>query len=162
MKTVTIEYCGMAGSGRNVTEAKNDAARKLVTLVHDIQSGPSVVDVYGEKAIVWRHDDGWRYAIVDVGAGYGRNYSMMHSGHGSKAETEMAARYHLAQNLWRLTVEDDWRYCTECGLDDERARELVSWAMFQRAYREAIERGADDNMARQVAGGLAKLEDIAA
>ena len=43
-KTIHLDYCGMAASGATVREAKQEAARKLTSLVSDLtRHSPEIV-----------------------------------------------------------------------------------------------------------------------
>lgn len=58
MATVTIEYYGFSGSGKNVTEAKRDAGRKIEAMANGTWS-PEVIQLGENAMLVYRDQYGW-------------------------------------------------------------------------------------------------------
>lgn len=65
MPRVTIEYYGVEGSGRTVTEAKKDASEKIkASLTGNYH--PKIIYHRGYAQLIYREPDGWHHAeIID-------------------------------------------------------------------------------------------------
>lgn len=102
---VSITYFGMDGTGRNVTEAKRDAGRKI----EEALSGsyrPVVLESRGWAMLVWRDICGWQSSIIKW-VDHDQNYESLwradvSSGSGEKSFEECLERAysHLAQMTW--------------------------------------------------------------
>ena len=156
---ISLEFCGMAGNGRTVTEAKQDAARKLTKLVEDLYQNPEIISCGGYSKLVWRDAHGWQSALIqtpDGGIAMGGGCY----GHDDRANAIKNARYHVAQNAWSHDVADDRAFAESAGLDREKIADLVSWCGWQRRYKEAIARGHSPEVAHAVAGGMVPLNPV--
>lgn len=156
MATVTVDYCGMSGTGRNVTEARQDATRQIERLVRDLSECPEIVRCGGWSALVYRDAYGWHSAIIGEPEGIrpGRPYGTSHSVEALRKDVIAHARAHVAQLAWSRDVTDDQAFFAAAGVRDSALGDLVSWANWQRRYAEARATGLDDNQAREVAGGM--------
>lgn len=130
-KVVRIEYFGMDGEGRNVTEAKKDAGRKLEQFVR--QAGmPKFLCYRSATIVMWRGKEDWLYGFLRDGDISGWSYHP-----GGYDECRMAAAHHLAQNECdqdEIITESD---VPEFVTDRHDRRELVRYMMWQRAARFA-------------------------
>jgi hypothetical protein len=151
MPTVRIEYYGVDGEGRNVTEAKQDAGRKITKAMSGSYT-PRVLSAGGETIIVFRSPDGWRYGFLRDG-----DLSGLQGQADDREEVERHARKHLGSNV------TDWRTCFDAdGVDqivkDARdRREIATSCKWQRDYHTAKDAGLDDTNARYWISGLTHL-----
>ena len=151
MATVTINYCGMEGTGRNVTDAKQDAARKIMAALSGSYN-PAVLECRGWTILLWRTPDAWYSRIIQQKGEPVTNSPSTNWEGDDREEAIRSARAHLAQLAWRhadglavpRTDED-----VEIALDQRQRGEFLSWAGFQLAYRAARERGMSDTEAHQ-------------
>lgn len=125
---IKIDYYGVEGSGRTVTEAKKDAGQKI----RDMLAGsymPHVVTYRGWAMLVYREPfSGWctRTIADDEGIRSGTDGGSCH-GYNDQFDAMKAARMHVAQMAW---TEADG-LTAPAFLPDQEAREFVSWAKFQ-------------------------------
>lgn len=138
---ITIEHCGMAGTGRTITEAKQDAARKIGKALAGSYT-PWLASVDGETLLVFRDTAGWHYQVL---AG-GEEPRFCHGSCVEDGKTFDEAReagcFHLAQG--RDSIPDVlMRY-----LSPAKARQLTAYHAWQRAYRQAKAEGLSDEQAR--------------
>ena len=64
-KTIHLDYCGMAASGATVREAKQEAARKLTSLVSDLtRHSPEIVTCGAYSCLVYRDAYGWQSRLI--------------------------------------------------------------------------------------------------
>ncbi len=146
-KTVRLTYFGMDGKGATLTEAKKDAGKKIEAVLHDVFSGPVLLEHRGHACILVRGLYGWeKHTILRPGEPLKLN--PCHSQGGPDLAWELHwARLNLAQNAWAL----------EDGLDppeilegDERLiGEHRSWVGFQLAYQAATKDGRGDTEAHR-------------
>ena len=142
MKTVRIEYYGMEGSGRNVTEAKKDASQKLTAAIRGSYE-PLLLTLGDHQQLIWRHPrQGWTKTIITDGSN-----GCATLGYGDRLECENHARLHMAQNHWDFTND---RECLEFIHDAHDKREFERWVEWQRQYKELINSGVDDMKAREL------------
>lgn len=147
MATVQIDYFGMSGQGKNVTEAKRDAGEKIQrALKGDYR--PIVLTLGAETMIGWREPTlGWFYATSEQAI---RDYRH-NSGGQTREETENTMRHHLAQNAWNGTNDTE---CLEFIHDKRKQDDLRYWIKFQRDYQVLIAQGKSDIEAHRLAGSL--------
>lgn len=148
-KHVTVNYCGMEGSGRSVTEAKKDAARKLEQAVSGSYE-PILLSCRRYAVLVYRKPLGWDYCTVADETGF-RTSLCAGSYDDNKQFIMDAARWHLAQLAW---LPADGLEAPDMVLMDmpRHQREFRSWAEFQLRYRDAIRLGMSANDAHDYAG----------
>lgn len=162
-KTIRIEYCGLDGSGRTVTEARQAAARKLTALVRDLRSNdPAVIQCGKIAKIVFRDADGWCTKIIADENGIRDGSTTL--GYESREAAIKSAISGVVQDAWRIDVPDDEAFaldvCARYMKRDEGqqlARELAHWCGWQRRYAAAKEAGYNDNQAFHIAGGLGHM-----
>lgn len=161
---ITLTYCGVEATGRTVTEAKQNAARRIERF---IETGPSPeIIVAGEyAALLWRTIAyGWEYKLIatpDGGLREGRVYGG--NGHDRKADTERECRMHLAD------LATDWRTCITADdvhpvCEEQRdRREIADRCAWQRRYHAYKDRGFDHNQCHHLAsyiGHVVGLEQV--
>lgn len=129
MATVRIEYYGMEGEGRTLTEAKKDAGRKIQAALGGYYT-PELLTWRGETALIYREPNGWRYSLLLSGGKLiDRPYGISSNGpHASKKEALQSAGFSLAQNGWQPA---DGTEILPDFLDESNRREMRSWATFQ-------------------------------
>lgn len=155
MATVVIEYFGMGGSGKNVTEAKRDAGAKIEKALSGSYN-PHVLEWRGYVAIVFRCPDGWKWRQivnphddfdkVKTGTVYGNR------GDGTFEEAMNSARQSLAQCGWK---PEDGKAAPSLfnPLCKVAIQEFESWAEFQCRYHHAkTVLGMNDNDSHSYAG----------
>ena len=141
MTTVRIEYYGMDGQGKNVTEAKRDASIKIEKALGGDYS-PVIIRANGEGVLIFRTPrDGWGYALLHPDT-QGRVYSNGGT-YPTQQEAERRARAHLAQNVF----EHDGPDGTEVIKDKRDLDEHKRWVEWQRLYKRWRDAGATDNVA---------------
>lgn len=143
--SLTIKYYGVEGAGRNVTEAKKDAGRKIEASLTGSYT-PTIVAWRGNAVLVFREPGGWCTRLIADSEGIreGRQYG--HPNHSQEKDAIKEAREHVAQLGWRLGDEPPEFLARESVPDFQR------WAEFQTRYAEARERGLTDNDAHAYAG----------
>lgn len=140
MALVRIEYYGMDGEGKNVTEAKRDAGRKIERALSGSYS-PEIVTWRTETALVYREPDGWVYSIIRsddrirAGAVHGCR-------EGTKDEAIRRARYSIAQNGWEPS---DGTEAPDFVTDARDRSELATWYTFQLRCIRAKAAGITNN-----------------
>lgn len=160
MSKVSIEYYGMDGMGRTLTEAKKDAGMKIEQAMKGSYE-PKVIASRGYVILVWRDPYGWRSSyITDGGDDKGGNDGFREqlsysSGHVFK-EAYQSALMSLAQATW-----DGQEQLPPCLGDassllkrrDVDGKSMLSefahWRGFQLAYRAARANGIEDHACHQ-------------
>lgn len=156
---IRLDYCGMAGEGATVREAKADAARKLTALVQDLESGPRLVRFGACASLIYRDARGWVTVLLDSEGSAkpsGPIYGSSH-GHESLDDALVSAARHVAQLEWRKTVPSDaefFRAALEAArlaprLRPTLLRDLMDWANWQRRYAALAAEGLDDAAIRE-------------
>lgn len=136
---VTVTYYGVEGTGRNVTEAKRDAGRKIEASLTGSYD-PTILACRGIGILVYRQPNGWDFrTIVDPSDGIREGTMYGCGNYATHKEAVQAATNHLAQMAW---VPEDGYTTPVAGAD---AREFRSWVEFQLRYREARSRGMSDS-----------------
>lgn len=152
MATVTIDYFGMSGTGRNVTEAKRDAGRRIEKAMNGDYT-PFILQA-GDETIVGHRDPRfeWEYAFVRDGQLSGGSTCI-----GGRDECERRARRHLGD------IATDWRTCLTPAdvhpivLDADDRKDVAQRCQWQRDYHAARAAGLDDNNARYFIGGFTQF-----
>jgi len=146
MPTVRVEYYGVEGEGRNVTEARADAGRKIAKAIRGSYD-PYYLHLGRESAIVYRTPlYGWSYALLDnreSGTVFGTTMGEPFE------ETLQSARKHLAQLAWDGCNDQE---CLDFVEKSDRG-EFQRWLDFQNAYKVARAEGLSDTDAFAKAAG---------
>lgn len=146
MATVTVTYCGMEGTGRNVTQAKQDAARKIEAVLSGYWS-PVLIRGRKYLMLVYREPNGWRSKLIDPRDTKARIVDTVYGNFipGSTQDEAVAdASRHLAQVEIDLDAPDPFfppPYLTH----DRDVREWRSYVAWQLAARHAQKLGMSDN-----------------
>lgn len=157
MKTVSVEYYGMHGSGRTLKEAKEDASRQLKKAMAGYYT-PMYLSAGDEAAILYRTPHGWHYSFVRDGkmsegcavCGDDRN------------DAEQRLRRHLGANA------TDWRTCLTADdvhpivRDQRDRRDIATGCKWQRRMRKALDLGLDDQNARYWIDGFTQFMTVPA
>lgn len=146
MSTVHVVHHGMPGQGKNVTEAKKDAGRKLEQAVSGSYE-PAVISFRGQAVLVYRHQFGWDYCTLADERGF-RTSLCTGTFQFSKGTALDMARFHLAQMTWLPADGNE----TPLPLEGPFLREFRNWAEFQLRYVEGIENGLGPVDAHDYAG----------
>jgi hypothetical protein len=152
MKKITLEYCGMPGSGATVREAKADAARSIQTLLSEITS-PRFIRWRETCVIIFRDRADWGYMIrrMDEAESDVGHFGGSCHGFASLDACDRAARLHLA-DMVRREGEGVPEIISKAPMS---AREVAS---MEREYMERARRD-DAAMVRARAADAAGLTD---
>ena len=146
MSQIRLTHFGVDGSGRTVTEAKQDAGRKIQALVKELRF-PSVYRFpTGIIGVVARTLDGWSYALLYADQD-SRTDEHAASGYGDQAATIAAMRRHAAQNLV-FEVPD---HGLSVLVDDGARREHIGYVNWQLDYRALRAAGKSEHEAHEAA-----------
>ena len=116
MATVQIEYFGMDGVGRNVTEAKRDAGAKIERFI-SADGRPVFIHYRGSAVMVYLTRYGWEYSIAQLADGaepFGRGCCICATW--ERADAVREAKEHLAQNIVGDTLTDAVTVAHDLGL----------------------------------------------
>lgn len=144
MARIRLEHFGVDGSGRTVTEAKQDAGRKIQALVEELRFPCVFRFPTGIVGVVARTVEGWSYALLYADQ-ESRTDALAASGYGDQAETVAAMRRHVAQNLV-FGVPD---HGLSVLADDRARREHIGYVNWQLDYRALRAAGKSDHEAHE-------------
>lgn len=134
---VTIQYCGMEGTGSTVTKAKQDATRKIEFILSGDWT-PFVITHHGWIAMIARTpmiDAPWGYKLLQVTDATQNLYLASH--YGTREETIAGAAYHVAQNAGTYVGLERW-------IAPGKQRELDDYFAWQAEYARAKAQGHSD------------------
>lgn len=146
---VTVEHCGMAGSGRTVTEAKQDAARKITKALAGSYT-PWTAVVGDQTLLVFRDPEGWHYQVISNQDAPRFCYGSCVEQGRTFEEAREAGCFHLAQNCESIPN------ILIPYLRPEKVRQLNEYFAWQRAYRQATAEGMSNEQARNVANAATR------
>jgi len=149
MTTVSLEYLGVHTSGKNVTEAKQEAAR-MVEHAMKADYTPSVIIGRIYSSLIYNTPSGWMYTTTrnaELTSGINTVHSCA-TGEDNKLDLIRRVSLHLAECNWSHDQPD-----TSPLLADypHEQREFASWCNWQRGYKAARESGMSDSEARNAA-----------
>jgi hypothetical protein len=149
MPTVTVDYYGVEGTGRNLTEAKRDAGEKIRKALDGYYS-PTVLAHRGWAILVYREPAGWCWRII-LDAKDGIRAGKVYASANDETESDAirSASRHLAQLGWEAS---DGTEPPAFLRDRADRREFEVWAEFQLRFRKAKAAGMSDNDAHHWAG----------
>jgi len=129
---VRIEYYGMPGEGRTLTEAKKDAGAKIERAMNANYT-PKVIQWRGNMALIWMTPQGIEYSYVHENGKLGGICSV--SGWEPKT-VERSCRMNLAQLAADVTSDE-----VPAILEGDKGQidAYWDWVAFQRAYRSSPE-----------------------
>jgi hypothetical protein len=155
MGTVTVDYYGMSGTGRTVTEAKKDAGAKVTRALGGYYT-PTVVAHRGYAILVYREPTGWNTRIIVCPQDGIREGKVWGSGdHATEGEAIRAAQCHIADLGW---CESDGLDAPEFIKDKGDRAEFRYKAEFQIRYRKAKAVGLTDTQCHHYAGRAPGLD----
>lgn len=129
---ITLDYYGMEGTGRTLTEAKKEAGAKIKAALTGRYS-PEVLTLNGQAYLIWREPNGWHSRSLTDSQGIRAGEVYGSSGESDYAECVKGAWLQLGMNAWH-GPEDNAIVLD--AMPDKRIRgELQSWIGFQLAYR---------------------------
>lgn len=141
MDKITIEYLGVQGEGKSIKEAKTDAARKLQELAKRDPT-PYIVAFRGEAIIIWHNGEGYVSRMLSgVGdcKGSPLSWGTSHSNLIPIEDILSECRQHLAQICWDGTED-----MSPLLIEKQEQANFTQWVRFQRAYKDAREKGLPD------------------
>jgi alpha-glucuronidase len=149
-KTHSVTVHGAIGTGKNVTEAKADAARAIATAFsEDGNYSPLLIRFpLGEVGLVYRTLQGWEYTYLRPDQDQGSHYCVM--GHVSKRETEARLRRHMAQLYIFATPNNGLSLLAPW--DEEGRKTHLGYVAWQVRMREAMAAGMTSDEARASIG----------
>lgn len=147
------DWVARFGGYQLVTAPSKAAARELAyQTMEQMVSGDyrARVLIYRNlTAVVWRQPDGWAYSIATDDADGRVAFACSSHSSADGDETERQARSHMAQ--WATSEGPELTDHSAFILDDGDRAEYVRWLAWQRAVREALALGMDNEAARAVA-----------
>lgn len=136
MAVVTINYFGMEGRGKNVTEARRAAGAKISRALTGSYD-PKILSSRGTAILVYRHPHyGWLHSTIADETGFRSRLSSGTGTYEDEKETTAAALAHLAQLTW--TADDGLNTAPDINLDKRQLGEFKHWAEFQLRYQAAV------------------------
>lgn len=152
-KPVKVTVCGVTGTGRTKTEARQQAEEAITARLAEVEGDydPRLLSWRSNLVLIYRRPlDGWVYVHLtspEDGLRTGRLMGGCYSSD-TLAQIEASVRLHLAEQGW--TPEEGPEPPDILTQEDER-QEFRLWARWQLAYRAARERGLADEEAREEA-----------
>lgn len=140
MATVRITYYGMEGEGKNLTEAKRDAGRKIEAAFSGNYT-PEILSHRGYAILLAREPSGWGARIIVDPDGI-RDGRVWISGQETYEDAKRGALTHLAQLGWQ---DADGKTPPDFLKDRRAIADFVSWAEFQLRYIEGRNRGIPES-----------------
>ncbi len=142
MKTVTVDICGVTGTGATVTKAKADAARKIEMALAGSFT-PFVMSYQDMTAVIARDPTStvqpWGYKLFSNGE-VGRDV-WLDCNYGTRDAAIQACARHLAQNAGTYDGLERW-------IAPAERRDLDGYFMWQSTYAVARAAGASDEECR--------------
>ncbi len=158
MATVTVEYYGMTGTGKNVTEAKRDAGRQVEAALKGSYT-PEIFTHRGTAILLYREPDGWKARII-VDPQRGAIAGPVHGNSYSGDDDLNAIRQYVNEWLADITREATDTEPPAFLKGGERIREWHRKQEFLRRYQEGRERGMNDHEAHSYAGRNPARRDL--
>ena len=143
MTTVSVDYYGMSGEGRNVTEAKRNASTKIVAALSGDYT-PEIIAWRDCAALLFRTPAGWKYRHI-LDSGKVRAGKVFGNSIFSGADYDEAREYVrgiVAQTA--LSADDDLTDLPDFPLTRQQLSDLASRIGFWRAHRKATADGLVD------------------
>ena len=141
---VRIEYYGMEGEGRTLTEAKRDAGAKIERAMTGSYT-PKFIQAHSKAVLIHREPDGWYYSPINNLDATERLCTV--GTYDTQKEAERGARQHLAQLIFTLDGPDG----SEVIQNKANLAEHKSWTEYQHLYRAWRDMGIDENLAHEKA-----------
>jgi hypothetical protein len=141
-KQITLEYFGMEGTGRNATEAKQDAARKIEKAVTGSYT-PEIISWRGQSVLIYRDAKmGWVYNAIDSPSAEFTQARIWVSSilDGTYQTARDRAAFHLAQMMW---TKDDGQSVPDFVTDERDRSTLADCFRHYAAHAEAKDKGLD-------------------
>ena len=145
MQQVTIQYYGMDGTGRTVTEAKRDAGTKIERALTGHYT-PAFIRAGDLLGFIWREPGGYYYKIIRPDSEAGSAYGCGMAQGSTERETVHACARHMADNLGSYAGLEKY-------LDRAQIRDLDQRFAFVAEYRKHIASGMSDTEAHAAAAG---------
>lgn len=145
-------HASLTGQGSSKSEANADLERQIDwALVH---RDPYVESRFQSVIVVAASASGWHCTLMrpDQISVHGTKACWMMAGQCDFAPLLRSARINAAQCAWSFECDDD-AHAALAGLDENGARELLSWCVFQRQYAAAKQAGKSDAEAFDIAQG---------
>ncbi len=140
MATVTIEYFGMTGSGRTVTEAKRDAGAKIERALSGSWT-PEIVEWRGCAILIHREPQGWCRTVIAGPEGVRGGRCWGAPNEDTFESAKLCAQIHLADMASTLDDTEPPEFLRDRNL----IREWHLRQEFQRRYVRARAAGLADN-----------------
>lgn len=136
MASVTVTYYGVEATGRNVTEAKREAGRKIESFVR--HHSPHYVKVGNSVAVIFPEPGGSTCTEYPLMCGEWRGDNCGCGFSGDTIEEAIAsAVLQLAMHEDIGVDADDWKQIGDKKLRDKQRREYLYHQGFQTAYKAA-------------------------
>lgn len=146
-KQITLEFLGMEGTGRNQTEAKQDAGRKIEKAVTGSYT-PEILSYRGQSILLYRDARmGWVYNAIDAAQSEFSQSRIWVSSilDGTYQTAKDRALYHLSQMMW---TEADGTDVPEFVTDERDRQTLADCFKHYTAHAQAKANGLTDEEAR--------------
>lgn len=141
MSKITLEYLGIEGTGRTVKEAKLDATRTIEKMLK-VDRSPYFMSFRGQSVLIWHNGTSYVSRMLDQDGDYSRGKKVSYcTSHCSDNISDVLAenRRHLAQICW-----DGQEEMSPLLTEAREQRDFAQWVRFQRAYKDAREKGLRD------------------
>lgn len=138
MATVTIDYYGFEGIGKNVTEAKRDAGKKIEAL-HNGSFAPQLFTLGNNSMLVWRDLYGWHDAWAVLNGKPREESFPGGSGYDTRQEAIHSAVYRLACDYPEMTEDHPIWEMIDYRIRHNRINDWKRNRAFQAAYKAAPE-----------------------
>ncbi len=137
--TVTIDYYGVEGTGKNLTEAKKNAGEVIRATLKRVATPPRIIRLKNWMVLIWADAHGWCHKVQEIDAiESGHLYGCSHSS-GSEDDVVVAAKRHLADCVTMTDAEAVAFFSSHPSPDKNSLSEWRRKQGFYRAYHYAKE-----------------------
>lgn len=154
---ITLDYYGVKGEGRTITDAKKNAGEKI----RDMLAGrydPTILTYRGQSVVVFRTPAGWdSRTIHHTGDGYGQEKVLANGHYKDEKEAIRKAKSHLAQQTWK---HEDGKKVPEFIKEVGEIDDYLRWIEFQMRYKAARDKGLSDHEAHMYGCGSLGRQDL--
>ncbi len=150
-KQVRVNFHGVEGTGRTLTEAREDAGKTIKARMTGTYT-PEIIAHKGYTLLLWRDLYGWNFSILtDHETGKLRSgFIYGCSGSQTFEDARNAGAAHLARCAWEYGDGSD---APDILTTKEGRQQFTDWALWQARYKTFRAQGCDDSTAHRKACG---------